>query len=135
MLLLIIIVYGTWKLAEALHVVGNWQYSFHQLHNNKKWMVYKYMTFLLHISATFREAVNKIKSSRGQLRYRYVDVNHLSADGHSRPKRVGVSCIYKLLSFCCCAIVWVIIVNLFTARNMDTVRCGSLVQLNRVASK
>jgi len=68
MLLLIIIFYGTWKPAEALHVVRNWQYSFHQLHNNKKWLVYKYVALLLHISATFREAVNKMKSSHGQLR-------------------------------------------------------------------
>lgn len=63
------------------------------------------MALLLHISATFREAVNKIKSRRDQSRYRYVDVKHIPAGGHCGPKRVGVSCIYKLLSFCCCAIV------------------------------
>jgi hypothetical protein len=101
MLLLIVIGYGTWKPLEALHVVRNWQYAFHQLHNNYKWVVYKYLALLLRISATFREEVNEIKSSRGQLRCRCVDVKHLPADGHGRPKRVGMSCIYKLLYFSC----------------------------------
>ena len=129
MLLLIITVYGTWMPAEAFHVVRNWKYTFHQLHNNKKWIVYKYMALLLHVSATFREVVNEIKSNRGQLLYRCADVKHLPVDRHCRPKRVGMSFIYKLLSFCCCAIVLINIVNLFTARNMDAVKCGSLVEL------
>jgi len=87
------------------------------------------MALLLHVSATFREVVNEIKSNRGQLLYRCADVKHLPVDRHCRPKRVGMSFIYKLLSFCCCAIVLINIVNLFTARNMDAVKCGSLVEL------